>query len=408
MLAYAHINLLTMLVRLSQAPRIATDSLYLLKEELDKLAAVDAFVPARRAEQQSNLDMLIAELLGEQGIVPESPAVRPATEAQPAQWRDKGERILSWDEHAVYMPEPTHWSGRSDAEDSTALSHNDPIATSRLSYLNGSGGSGKTTRSIKLLRQKNPLVLTPTHRLAKEFRTKEVRAQTYHSFFRWSGQNDWTPDRMGQKIILRVIIWDEICTVPLQHLEVFLPYLEAIGCQVVCCSDQGQPPPIAGPSPHNWLRERCMLSKGQGTHYEEVTMDYRAKDLVLQELKRNMRLETDQKQCKLMRKALPECLGWERFVNRWKPEDLIVSTRKTQRNRAQKLLYEHHKQAFPDRPVPLLYHPRVTRKQNILVTIPGIEERQELVLNAIVEVSIEAAERELARGITQIGALAMP
>ena len=35
-----------MLARFPQAPRVATDSLYLPKEDLDKLAAVDAFVPA--------------------------------------------------------------------------------------------------------------------------------------------------------------------------------------------------------------------------------------------------------------------------------------------------------------------------------------------------------------------------
>ena len=51
-----------------------------------------------------------------------------------------------------------------------------------------------------------PLVFTPTHRLAKEMRARGVQAQTYHSFFRWSGQTDWTPEKMGQKFVPRVII----------------------------------------------------------------------------------------------------------------------------------------------------------------------------------------------------------
>ena len=76
------------------------------------------------------------------------------------------------------------------------------------------GGSGKTMRAIKLFRTRSPLVFTPTHRLAKEMRARGVQAQTYHSFFRWSGQTDWTPERMEQKFVPRVIICDEVCKCP--------------------------------------------------------------------------------------------------------------------------------------------------------------------------------------------------
>ncbi|MEW8689277.1 MAG: hypothetical protein AB2556_25930 [Candidatus Thiodiazotropha sp.] len=48
-----------------------------------------------------------------------------------------------------------------------------------------------------------------------------AKAQTYHSFFRWSGQTQWTPERMGQ-YIPRMIIWDEVCTVPRPKLETIL------------------------------------------------------------------------------------------------------------------------------------------------------------------------------------------
>ena len=38
------------------------------------------------------------------------------------------------------------------------------------------------------MKKRKPLVLTPTHRLAKEFKEKHgVDAQTYHSFFRYCG-----------------------------------------------------------------------------------------------------------------------------------------------------------------------------------------------------------------------------
>ncbi|MEW8688319.1 MAG: hypothetical protein AB2556_21110, partial [Candidatus Thiodiazotropha sp.] len=62
---------------------------------------------------------------------------------------------------------------------------------------------------------------------------------------------------MGQKYIPRVIIWDEVCTVPRPILETFLDCLDGRGVQVVCCGDQGQPPPITGEMPHDWLQRRA-------------------------------------------------------------------------------------------------------------------------------------------------------
>lgn len=55
-------------------------------------------------------------------------------------------------------------------------------------------------------------------------------------------------------------------------------------------------------------------------------------------------------------------------------------------------MFQRHKEHFPETPVPLLYHPKDSRKQNIMVTIPGTNNREELVLNDIVDVTIEAAE----------------
>ena len=97
-----------------------------------------------------------------------------------------------------------------------------------------------------------------------------------------------------------------------------------------------------------------------------------------------------------MRKALPQCRGWTDFVDDWHPRDLILVTRKAPRDQAQKLLLEHHKEAFPDKLVPLLYRPRDTRRQNVLVTIPGPDAaKEELVLNDTVQVSVETAQEVL-------------
>ena len=61
----------------------------------------------------------------------------------------------------------------------------------------------------------------------------------------------------------------------------------------------------------------------------------------------------------------------------------------------QELLFQRHKEQFPDTTVPLLYHPKDSRKQNIMVTIPGSARQEKLVLNDIVNVTIEIAEQVL-------------
>ena len=102
-----------------------------------------------------------------------------------------------------------------------------------------------------------------------------------------------------------------------------------------------------------------------------------------------------------MRKALPGCPGWERFVEAWKPCDLILTSRQKVRDRAQKLLFERHEKYFPDTSVPLLYRPKDTRRQNIMATIPGPvlldgrPDQEELFLNDVVQVGLKYAREVL-------------
>ena len=49
--------------------------------------------------------------------------------------------------------------------------------------------------------------------------------------------------------------------------------------------------------------------------------------------------------------------------------------------------------SLPDVPVPLLYHPKDSRKQNTQVTIPGTTRQEVLVLNDTVNVTVQAAEQ---------------
>ena len=83
----------------------------------------------------------------------------------------------------------------------------------------------------------------------------------------------------------------------------------------------------------------------------------------------------------------------------WKPCDLILISRLKVRDRAQKLLLERHVGYFSETSVALLYRPD-TRRQNIMVTIPGPSpegrpNQQELVLNNVVEVPLKYAREVL-------------
>ncbi|CAG8613267.1 5592_t:CDS:2, partial [Paraglomus occultum] len=223
-------------------------------------------------------------------------------EIQPGQWRDKGEKIYGPNADIVYWPKNRHWKSIKDIPDSTAPSIHDPITRYRNSYLNGGGGS------------------------AKDFRDKRgVRAQTWHSFFRWNGVGEWTPERMGEKKFPRVVIWDE----------------------VICCGDDAQPPPFFGEMPHNWLKE-CMRRK-------------------------NNRIQS-----KLFRGILPTIEKWERLEKEWTPSDRILSAHRLSRRIASQKCLELHRIKYPNTPVPLIYRPRDGRKQNCLIQIPGSSEKQEL------------------------------
>ena len=385
MLAYAHINLLEMLRRFGpgEVVRVATDIIYVKKKAKANLKGVQAYVAPNTCS------------FGEEhcGSCLTGKAYLPLV--APAQWRDKGEQIYAPAEHAAYTPKPEHWAANKDVLDSTAPDHKDPLTRHARSYLNGMAGSGKTTRAINLLLARKPLVLVPTNRLAREMRCRGVEAMTYHKFFRWQGQTEWTPTRMGHTYIPRVIIWDEVCTVPRLILEPLLNWLDYTGVQVICCGDQGQSEPITGEAPHGWLREHV-------DYYEETTDDHRAENCrQLLAFKKAIRLQSDKIQCQEMRNALPACLGWDDFVQKWRPNDLIFISRNIPRNRAQVLLFQHHKVAYPDEPVRLLYRPKDTRRQNVMVTIPGPlllggrPDRKELVLNDDVLVSIQTAQEVL-------------
>ena len=79
---------------------------------------------------------------------------------------------------------------------------------------------------------------------------------------------------------------------------------------------------------------------------------------------------------------------------------IMLTTRQKVRDGAQRLLFERHEKCCPDAPVSLLYHPKDTRRQNMMVTTPGPlldgrPDQQELVLNDVVEVPLKYASEVL-------------
>ena len=312
MLGYAAINLFSMINRFPDtAVRVATDSFYISAKNINE----------------------VAEFTGDG----ESWGT----------WRIKKETLRDYSESADVTVEDNYIRGDNLSERSNAPPCSDPICRWKTVYLNGCGGSGKTTRAIELFRDRvDMIVLTPTHRLAREMKQRGVNACTYHSFFRYKGDS-WTPDRMGEKFIPPVVIWDEIDTVSEDVLKMFLDWLLLQNTAVIMCGDHGQPPPFTGSSPHDWL-------SGFVDYYEEIDTDHRALDEQLRELKKLIRLQPDRIQCEVTREVIPET-PLNDFWETWKPTDLIVASRKIVRDTLQRKLFELHKERFLMHPVPLCY-----------------------------------------------------
>ena len=124
MLAYAHINLLSMLQRFKpdEAVRVATDSLYVRKSALHKLEGVKAYVAPKRCDCGEVMCVLC--LLEKDYL----PAVASG------QWRDKGEQIFMPQKHAFYLAKPDYICSEATKKDltpSTAPRHDNPLSRHR-------------------------------------------------------------------------------------------------------------------------------------------------------------------------------------------------------------------------------------------------------------------------------------
>ena len=94
MLAYANINLLTVLSRFTpdEAVRVATDNIYVRKSALKRLEGVEAFIPMKTIRLQG-----VRSLFAREEYLPAVALVR---------WRDKNEDHYMPVEHAAYLAKP--------------------------------------------------------------------------------------------------------------------------------------------------------------------------------------------------------------------------------------------------------------------------------------------------------------
>ncbi|MEW8689358.1 MAG: hypothetical protein AB2556_26340 [Candidatus Thiodiazotropha sp.] len=92
MLAYANINLLSMLSRYTpdEVVRVATDSIYIQKTLLHKFEGVEAYYVAPKRCNCGGAECILC-IFGEPFLPP----------VAPAQWRDKGEKVYMPMEHAL-------------------------------------------------------------------------------------------------------------------------------------------------------------------------------------------------------------------------------------------------------------------------------------------------------------------
>uniref|UniRef100_U9SQV8 Uncharacterized protein n=1 Tax=Rhizophagus irregularis (strain DAOM 181602 / DAOM 197198 / MUCL 43194) TaxID=747089 RepID=U9SQV8_RHIID len=349
MLAYAHINLLEMLRRFgsNEVVRIATDSIYIRRDALYKIENVSAFFKQAKCplNHKGGADTskfqcphkIPSCAMCEAGVFYSKEAVKEFAKEVKVHYVNRMTGYLLCNKHKpfVYAVCFGEWYFRQGPWKNTQPSK---VVTKESEPL-----KEEKIREIQLgqWRDKdiNMVVFTHTNALAKDFQNdRKVKAQTWHSFFRWNGVGEWTPERMEEKKFPRVVIWDE-------------------------------------------LKERA-------DYYEEVLTDYRAKCPRLQELKKKMRQQNNRVQSDLFREALPVTEKWEYLEGEWKPSDRILSAHLLSRRIASQKCLELHQAKYPNVLIPLIYRPRDGRKQNCFVQIPSSSEKKELVKNDIIHLPL--------------------
>ncbi|CAG8715499.1 1196_t:CDS:10, partial [Racocetra persica] len=335
MLAYAYINLLEMLQRFdpNEVVRIATDSIYVRKDALYKIKNIPAFFKQVEVKSDPNLCSHYPSCaMSKYNCKRHKPFICRFCFGE---WFYSGASAKTYrsDSYALlHQPEEQEIQEiQPDIPDSIAPTIHEPITRCRNSYLNGGGGSGKTTRAIRIFKNISMIVFTRTNALAKDFREKQ----------------EWTPERMGEKKFLRVVIWDEI----------------------ICCGDDAQPLPFFGEIPHNWLKEHA-------DYYEEVLTDYWAKCPKLRELKKEMRCKNNQSS-----------------------SDQILLAHRLSQRLASQICLKLHCTKYSEILILLIYRPKDGRKQNCLVPISSSSEKRKLVKNDIIHLPLNTLSDKFLQGM---------
>ncbi|CAG8645008.1 8679_t:CDS:10, partial [Cetraspora pellucida] len=175
--------------------RIVTDSIYIQKEALYKIKNISAFFNQVEVKLDPNLysyypscamcsdseEFLILKSEYAKWIKEFLKTKRPLVKYEYScqkqlnqQEEQESKKIYEPVADIVYWPKNRYWKSIKDISDSTASSIHDLITRYQKSYLNEKGG----------------------------FEKHNVKAQTWHSFFRWNGVEEWTSEHMGEKKFL--------------------------------------------------------------------------------------------------------------------------------------------------------------------------------------------------------------
>lgn len=396
-LAYAHINLLSMLKRHPNTVRIAVDSLTLPKRDRP---IVPTYCPPCYPD----------------GSKAAAQAERSAHDYPPGVWREKG-AAKPWS--SCYFSLPSD-AASARAEPAAERSPLPPRALLHpLVYNNGQGGSGKTTsrihdlsgRRVALLGKDwwNVLDLMKKTEKAKAegYDTSRYSCHTWHGFWhaglaleecektrtgpasKGCGKclycTGWKPERMVSSanrhlrdVLPEFIIWDEIGFVPEMYARPILAFCREKRITVIACADlEGQQRQFNDRDLRNPPKVLRLLREFGAAVVTEAE-DRRSLCDRLRALKADIWCEPEGHQIIQSRAALREIDSVGALANalrRWAPTDIFAVTTNSIGKSLEKQLLREHGSRYRDHKVPMRFKPhasdRVDYTKHQEVSYPG-------------------------------------
>lgn len=277
-----------------------------------------------------------------------------------------------------------------------------------LIYLDGQGGSGKTTMAIEALAGRRVVVLSKDwlgvgdledkigEAAEKGSDVKRMEATTYHTFWHVGFAPEtcpakcgkcfacagWNPATMGRSAAFRglpeVVVWDEPGYAPAEKLlRPVLAYCREKGVRVIAAGDvvgqqrQFRDRGAGDPEVHRLLSDL-------GAQVVFMEGDRRALCPELRALKKRIWRQPEPMQMGLARAAL-EAVGragrLKAALAAWHPRALFAVCTNQEGKQIEEALLKEHEARFPDHPVPMRFAPgeadRKLYRPGSTVLVPG-------------------------------------